>query len=247
MKLLIEAETGKSYLVKNLQDEFHTAHGAIKSADLRSNKTKVISSKGHTFQLFEAGFVDRWEQLQRGPQIMVPKDIGFILAHPGVNQHSNIVDAGGGSGSLCFSLANVCKEVVVYEHSADNVSLLNKNKQLLGLQNVTIKHQDIYDSIEEREIDLITLDLPEPWRALPPAETALKAGGFVVVYLPNLLQVKQYIDAAAESAITIIETVELLERKWKIEKNILRPEFQMLGHTGFLIMGRKLGVKAPGC
>ena len=244
-KLLIETETGKKYLVRDLQEEFHTTHGIIKSADLKSNKTEVRSSKNHAFQLIEAGFIDLWEQLQRGPQIMMPKDIGFIIAQTGINHHSTIVDAGGGSGSLCFSLANIGKEVVVYEHNAENVSLLNKNKQLLGLKNVTIKHQDIYDGIEEGELDLITLDLPEPWRVLPQAEIALKAGGFVVVYLPNLLQVKEYIDAASESAIAIIKTVELLERSWKIEKKIMRPEFQMLGHTGFLILGRKLGVKAP--
>ena len=37
----------------------------------------------------------------------------------------------------------------------------------------------------------------------------------------------------------VLETLELIERKWKIEDKIMRPEFQMLGHTGFLTFCRK--------
>ena len=71
------------------------------------------------------------------------------------------------------------------------------------------------------------------------AEEALKTGGFLVVYVPNLTQVKPFLDAVRRSRIKVLETVELLERTWKIEDKIMRPEFEMLGHTGFLTFCRK--------
>ena len=188
----------------------------------------------------EPSFVDLWEELQRGPQVMIQKDVGLILAKTGVNATSKVVDAGGGSGSLCFSLANVCKEVVVYEINPEHYSILVKNQKLFGLPNVVLKPADVYKGIVEQELDLITLDVPEPWKVTTHAQKALKEGGFVVVYLPNLLQMKRFIDSTARTKITVLEIIELLERKWKIEDKIMRPEFQMLGHTGFLVFGRKL-------
>ena len=108
------------------------------------------------------------------------------------------------------------------------------------MKNLNIKQTNVYDGIEEKELDLITLDLPEPWKMVEPAEKSLKEGGFLVVYLPNLTQMKTFIDSCRGTAIKIIETVELLERKWKIEDKIMRPEFEMLGHTGFLTFCRRL-------
>jgi len=239
-KILIEQNTGKKHLVKDLEEDFHTSAGIIKSSDLKSSKSQVISSKNKFFSLLPPSFPDLKEFLNRGPQIMLPKDIGLIIAKTGINPSSTVVDAGGGSGNLCFSLANICKEVTVYEINPEHYTILSKNKELLGFQNVTLKQENIYLGIKEKDLDLVTLDLPEPWQALPPVEKSLKLGGFLVIYLPNLLQVKQFIEATVNSGIKVLETVELLERKWKIEERIMRPEFEMLGHTGFLTFCRKL-------
>jgi tRNA (adenine57-N1/adenine58-N1)-methyltransferase len=55
----------------------------------------------------------------------------------------------------------------------------------LELKNLKVKKKSIYEGIEEKEVDIITLDLPEPWLAVGPAEAALKVGGFIVSYLPQ--------------------------------------------------------------
>ena len=239
-KILIEKETGKKYYVKDLNEDFYTSGGTISSKDLKSKKSEIKTNKGKVFLVLEPSFIDLWENLQRGPQIMIQKDIGLIVAKTGINKNSMIVDAGGCSGSLCFSLANICKEITVYEIHPEHLNILNKNKLLLGLNNVTIKDKNVYEGIAEKELDLITLDVPEPWQVLFAAEKALKMGGFLVVYLPNLIQAHQFITEAGRSKLKVLETVELLERKWDIHDQILRPQFQMLGHTGFLIFCRKL-------
>lgn len=237
-KILIHVKTGKKYLVKELQEDYHTQYGVVKAKDFK--KERLESNKNEKFICLEPNFVDLWENLRRGPQLVTQKDIGLILAKTGVNKESKIVDAGGGSGSLCLALANVCKEVTTYEINPEHYEIISRNKQLFGMKNLNIKQENIYEGIAEKELDLITLDLPEPWKAVKQAEKALKTGGFLVVYLPNLTQMKIFIDSCRKTAIKIVETVELLERKWKIEDKIMRPEFEMLGHTGFMTFCRRL-------
>ena len=239
-KILIEKASGRKYLVKDTKEDFHTSAGVIESKDLQSTKETVTSSKGKEFFVLESQFSDLWESMQRGPQVMLPKDIGWILAKTGVNKDSKVVDAGGGSGSLCLSLANVCHDVTVYEVNTEHHRILLKNIAAFGFTNIKVKPEDIYKGITEKELDLITLDLPEPWKVTLHAEKALKNGGFIVVYAPQINQAKQFIDSTKGTKIKILETVELLERKWKIEDKIMRPEFEMLGHTGFLTLGRKM-------
>src|SRR3989344_8979731 len=176
-KVLIEEKTGKKYYVKDLKDDFHASQGIIYQKDLSSGKETVISSKKVSFLCLDPTFPDLWENLQRGPQIMLQKDIGFILAKTGVNRDSRVVDAGGGSGSLCLSLANVCKEVTVYEINPEHYDLAQKNIKMFGMTKITVKQNNIYQGIKEKKLDLITLDLPEPWQVLEEAGKALNFGG----------------------------------------------------------------------
>ncbi|HIJ11481.1 TPA: hypothetical protein HA278_05480 [Candidatus Woesearchaeota archaeon] len=236
-KVLIEHKTGTKYYVKDLSDEFHTASGSIASKDMKKDGV-VKSNKGKAFTVVTPTFPDLWDGLKRGPQVMIQKDIGMILAKTGVNKDSICVDAGGGSGSLCLSLANVCKKVHVYEINPEHYDVIQRNVKMFGISNLDLKQENVYKGIAEKNVDLITLDLPEPWQVIEHLGGALKQGGHVVVYLPNLPQVKMFIDSCRDG-LQVIETLELIERKWKIDGRIMRPEFNMLGHTGFLVFCRK--------
>jgi len=235
-KILIHKRSGKKFYVKDL-DNFHTEFGVIAKQDL--SKEIAISSKDEEFSILPPLFSDLWETMTKGPQLVQRKDIGMILAKSGCNKNFKIVDAGGGTGSLCLSLANVCQEITVYETNPEHYDIVQRNISLFGFKNIHLKQQNIYNGIDEDNLDLLTLDLPEPWLVTEHAAAALKQGGHLVVYLPNLHQVKQFIDSTRKTKIQVIETLELLERQWKIEGKIMRPEFQMLGHTGFLTFCRR--------
>jgi len=238
-KVLVDLNSNKKYFIKDLDDNFHTSNGVISKEQMNGSETLVKSDKGRKFVVLEPSFVDLWENLKRGPQIMQQKDVGIVLAKTGVNRNSRVVDAGGGSGSMCLSFANICKDVYVYEINPEHYDVIQKNVQAFGIDNLHLKQENVYNGIVEKNIDVINLDLPEPWQAVNTAEKALKDGGFLVVYLPNLGQVKQFIDACKGTRFRVLETLELLERKWKIQDRIMRPEFEMLGHTGFLTFCRK--------
>ena len=39
------------------------------------------------------------KKLKRGPQVLLPKDLGMIVAYGGMSKESVVVDAGAGSGT----------------------------------------------------------------------------------------------------------------------------------------------------
>jgi len=239
-KVLISLKTKAKFYITNLGEEFVSPEGLISSKDLNSNKEIIETDRGNKLFLLNPLFPDLFEKLNRAPQIVTHKDVGLIIAKTGVNKNSTVVDAGAGSGSLSLSLANICKQVTCYDINKQHLEVVEKNKILFNAENLIIKEGDVAQKLEEKDVDLITLDLPHPWKVVEKAENSLKRGGFLVVYLPNLLQMKKFYDTVKKSNITYIETIELMERQWKIEENIMRPETRMIGHTGFMMFCRKL-------
>lgn len=239
-KILISAKGKKKYYVTNLNEDFVTTEGVVKSLDLCSDKEFVETEKGNKFHIICPSIIDLMDKLNRGPQIIQPKDVGLIIAKTGVNKNSIVVDAGVGSGTLSLALANICKQVTAYEINKKHLNIATKNKALFGADNLEIKEGDVAKGLGETNLDLITLDLPHPWEVVPKAELALKLGGHLVVYLPNILQMKQFVESLKGSKIKLLEIVELIERKWKVEEKIIRPETAELSHTAFMAFCRRM-------
>src|SRR3989338_5982351 len=150
IKKILMTKTGKKFFVKNLEEDFHTQYGYVAAAVLKKAKagSKVLKNTGVELFVAEPQFIDIYQKIARGPQIIAPKDIGAIIAETGIGKKSVVVDAGGGSGALTFFLANICKKVVTYEIREDFFALLKKNKDFLGIKNVLVKNKSVYDGID---------------------------------------------------------------------------------------------------
>ena len=95
--------------------------------------------------------------------------------------------------------------------------------------------------IPEKDVDVITLDLPEPWKALSAADKALKIGGFIVSYSPTTPQVSDFTAAAAKNKnLLYVKTIEIIQREWEFNERVVRPKSQQIGHSGFLTFLRKV-------
>ena len=219
--------------------DLHTEFGMLKEADLKKAKDKISSNINAEFTILEPTFTDLLSKAKRGPQIILNKDIGLILTATGIDKNSTVLDAGSGSGFLACNLARFVKKVVSYERREEFLKIAKENAELLGMKNITFKAKDIYEGIEEKNLDLIVLDLAEPWKTVDHAYNALTPGAFFVAYLPNINQVEEFIRTAEKKFFTI-RIVELLERAWHIEEQRIRPNSQMIGHTGFLCFLRKI-------
>ena len=239
-KLLISRND--RFLIKDTNKDFHTKHGFFKKEDLKKTKGhKIMSNIGEEFSIIDPSFIDLYKRIRRGAQIIPLKDIGLIVAETGINKSSKVVDAGSGSGALCCFLANIAKEVTTYDIREDFIEIVNYNIEYLKLKNIKIKNKDIYSGIDEKNVDLIVLDLPEPWLAIESGKKALKAGGFLVSYSPTVPQAQDFINKINEDYSFIhIKTSEISEREWEIEGRKVRPKSQGIGHSGFISFVRKI-------
>lgn len=228
---------GRFYAWKS--GNLHTDAGMVKEDDLKKSKSTVKSNINSEFKVLEPNFNDLMFRIKRGPQIITKKDIGFILTETGITKDSFVLDSGTGSGYLAFFLAMHAKKVVSYELREDFYKIATENQKALGIKNLKIKNKDIYKGIEEENLDVIIFDLPEPFRAVEHAFNALKQGGYLVAYLPTIPQVEDFMKKAKEK-FTVVKVAELLERTWTVDGLVVRPETQMLGHTAFLCLVRKI-------
>tara|TARA_Y100000310_G_scaffold105664_1_gene104143 strand:- start:13609 stop:14379 length:771 start_codon:yes stop_codon:yes gene_type:complete len=235
----VTVRKGEMYVIKDEKQDFHTNHGIIAKKDLKKNGI-VNSSTKKEFSLFDADFIDMYKQIERSAQIPLLKDIVSVIAFTGLGKKSVVLDAGAGSGGMSLFLANYAKEVVTYDVDKDAVKLVKKNAKMLGLNNVKVKEGDIYRGVAEKDIDVVTLDVPNPWNALGTADKALKVGGFLVVYVPQLTQSKDFVSAVNNHPNFIaFKTAEMLERTWDLDGRKCRPNSRVQ-HTGFLTFVRKI-------
>ena len=239
-KLLISRNDG--FLIKDTTKDFHTKHGFFKKDDLQKAKaSKIVSNTGKEFSIIDPSFIDLYRRIRRGAQIIPLKDIGLIVAETGINNKSRVVDAGAGSGAVCCFLANIAKEVTTYDIREDFIEIVNHNIDYLKLKNVEIKNKNIYDGIDEKNVDVIVLDLPEPWLAIGSAKKALKAGGFLVSYSPTVPQTADFVNAIIKDDDFIhVKTCEISEREWEVIERKVRPKSQGIGHSGFISFVRRI-------
>jgi tRNA (adenine57-N1/adenine58-N1)-methyltransferase len=242
-KKVLYSKEGRKFLVEDLTKDYHCQFGVVKKADLKKKPGSIIKTNTKKeLLLLEADFMDLYRRLKRGAQIVTFKDIGAIIVYTGVNKKSTVVDAGAGSGALASFLAHICKEVTTYEIRDDFYKIVKQNKEKLGLTNLKVKKKDIFKGIDEKDIDLITLDLPNPWNALDVADKALKIGGYLVSYSPTIPQVMDFVNVATKKKnFTYQRTIELIKREWEIEQRKVRPITTQNVHTGFLTFFRKIG------
>lgn len=180
-----------------------------------------------------------YRKLKRAPQVVLPKDIGTIMAYTCISKESIVVDAGAGSGWLALSLARLCKQVYSYDIRGDFLDVARKNQEILGIENIEFKLGDVCKKIEERNVDLVTLDLPGSEKALRNAKKALKPGGYVVGYLPHMEQVKKFVEKLSSLGFEEPCTTETIVRDFLVRKEGMRPTNTGLWHTAYLVFARK--------
>ncbi|MBI3033737.1 methyltransferase domain-containing protein [Candidatus Woesearchaeota archaeon] len=241
-KVLVSG-SGKLFYVKGLDADYHTQFGMVKKDDLRkaASGDSVKTNTGKELFVLSPGFSDLYRKIRRGPQIVPLKDIAAIIAATGIGRESVVVDAGSGSGALACFLANIVKEVYTYEIRPDFFAIALQNVKELGLGNVKVKNKDAYAGFDEKNVDLVTLDLAEPWKAVGAAADCLNVGGFLASYSPTTPQVTDFVSAVSkEPRLMSLKTIEIIEREWEANDRKVRPKSAAIGHSGFLSFARKI-------
>jgi tRNA (adenine57-N1/adenine58-N1)-methyltransferase catalytic subunit len=246
-RALIFDSKQRRYLV-TLADggEFHTHAGFVRHEQLLGapEGTVVRSTTGARYTAVRPTLADFVLKMPRGAQVIYPKDLGPILVLADVFPGARILESGVGSGALSMTLVRAGADVTGYELREDFAAKAISNvSAFLGaaaLDRYHVEVRDLYDGIDERDLDRVVLDLPEPWRVVGPAEKALHPGGILVAYLPTIGQVAQLRAALDHSRFAMAETLEVLHRTWHVDGSSVRPDHRMVAHTGFLTHARLL-------
>ena len=247
------SNSNKRFIFRLVTDgKFETHRGYLSHNELIGKPwgSRVATHMGSPFVLLQPSLADILVETKRNTQIMYPKDIGFILVTMDIGPGKHVIEAGTGSGSLTTALAFIVGPqglVSSYESRPEFQYLAHKNLDRLGLaERVDFKLRDITNGFDERNVDAVFLDLPNPQDYILQAKEALKPGGFLGSILPTTNQVSLLLIALRRANFAFIEVCEVLLRYYKAVSDRLRPTDRMVAHTGYLIFARSVVTELSG-
>ena len=198
---------------------------------------------GKKFTVFRPGTSELMGSLDRGAQIITPKDAASILLNCDVKSGNTILEVGAGSGGLTTALTGAVAptgKVHTVEFKEENALRALKNLKRVGLD----KYWS-YQIGDAREVkvdivaDALVMDMPDPENALDNLTPCLRPGGRICAYIPNMNQLELIVKALRERRFDGIFSIEIIQREMEVHHGGVRPSYEMLGHTGYLVFGRK--------
>jgi tRNA (adenine57-N1/adenine58-N1)-methyltransferase catalytic subunit len=255
-RVLLLDQRGRRYLVRLRAGETWHSHGGGIPHDLLIGSDEglvVRSATGMEFRVFRPRMSDFVLKMPRGAQVVYPKDVGAILVEADIFPGARVLEAGTGSGALTMALCRATGpegRVVSYElrpefqaKAAQNIeTYLGKMPSWLALRDGDVRA--VASSGET--FDRVVLDLPEPWSILESLSSVLPPGGIVCGYLPTTIQIQQLVLALEQGGYEHLETFEILHRSWHVTARSVRPDHRMVGHTGFITIGRRVSAPPTG-
>lgn len=248
--VVLRDERGRRSLVV-LEDggTWHSHSGAV-AHDLligRPDGTAVATPKGVEIVALRPTREDFILKMQRGAQVVYPKDQAMIVGLADIRPGMRVIEAGAGSGALTLALldavgpeGSVCSVERREDHAVDarrNVERFRGGP----VANWELVLGDVADVLATSTAHRVVLDLPEPWHALDGTASALAPGGILLTYLPSVPQVMEVTEALwSHGGFTDVATTETLVRGWDVDGLAVRPAHRMVAHTAFLTRARRV-------
>jgi len=208
------------------------------------NYGELIEIGNKKFWILKPSLIDYLHALKRNAQIILPRDAAHIIINCSIESGNNVLEAGIGSGSLTIVLATMVSpngKIFSYDLREDFLEHALKNIEMANLSDfVSTKLKDITTGIDEKNLDAVILDIPNPWDAIDHAWKSLKIGGFFCSFSPLISQVENTVKELRNQNFIEIKTIENIQRELIITNYGTRPSFDMLGHTGYLTFARKI-------
>jgi tRNA (adenine57-N1/adenine58-N1)-methyltransferase len=244
---------GKMYTFTITQGkEWHTHKGWIVHDDLVGipEGSVVSTSAGLRFTAFKPLLGDFVLSMPRGATIVYPKDAAMIIGVADIFPGAKVIEAGVGSGALAISLLRAIGpqgQLDSFERREDFAEIAKENVQTyFGSlpSNWKLTVGSVQDSNSDNKYDRVVLDMLAPWECVDYAAKILRPGGVFLSYVATTTQLSATAEALKEDGhFTEPLSSETIVRDWHHEGLAVRPMQRMIGHTGFLIVSRRM---APG-
>ena len=241
-------QASKNWLTKiEKNKKLHTHIGIIDFDQVLGLEygSSIVTPKQKRVFLMEPTIFDFVMKSDRKTQIVYPKDLGYIAIRTGLKSGSNVLEIGTGSASLTTffaSLVGTSGHVFTYDVNEEFMEIARKNLKKSDMEkNVSMYNRDIMrEGLELSEIDVAIIDLGDPWNVLHIVHKCLKSSGSVAIICPTMNQLEKTSKHMNEIGFTDIESTEILIRNIEAREGKTRPSMRMIGHTTYLLFGRKI-------
>lgn len=233
--------------------EWHTHKGWIIHDNLVGTPegSVVTTTTGQLkFTAFKPLLADFVLSMPRGATIVYPKDAAMIVGVADIYPGARVLEAGVGSGALTISLlravgpTGMVHSVERRDEFATNATTNISNYFHGKPENWSLDIGSVQEKEFDHQFDRIILDMLAPWECVEMSAKYLRPGGVFMAYVATTTQLSATAEALKDSGFfTEPESTETLVRGWHHEGLAVRPQQRMIGHTGFLIMSRRM---APG-
>ncbi len=239
----------KKWLMKvSKKQQFHTHVGVINHKDVVGKEygSTIKTNKGKYIYLLEPTIHDYIMKSQRSTQIVYPKDLGYIAARTGLQSGQKVVEIGTGSGSLTTFLASIVNprgHVYTFDVDPNFMDIARKNIEKAGVAKyVTMEKLDIKSvkKVPITDVDIVVVDLGDPWTVVPQARKMLKGSGAFVAICPTMNQLEKLATALNENDFYDIECTEQIVRTIEAREGKTRHSFRSIGHTTYVAFARKV-------
>jgi tRNA (adenine57-N1/adenine58-N1)-methyltransferase len=206
----------------------------------------AIDFVGKRYTVLRPGTVELMESLERGAQIVTPKDAATILLNCDIRSGKTVMEVGAGSGGLTTALLGAVAptgKVHTIEFKEENALRALRNVKRTGLDaywEYTVA--DARNVQSDVVADALVTDMPDPWLALDNLYDNLRFGGRICSYVPNMNQAESIVNALRDKGFVEVHALENIQRGIEVHPGGVRPSFDMVAHTGYLIFGRKAAV-----
>lgn len=205
---------------------------------------------GWQYAVMRPRLADYVLSMPRGAQIMYPKDIAQVIQLGDIRRGMRVLESGAGSGAMSLNLLDA-----VGPDGALTTIEMRPEFAKVAVGNATVYFGEqpawwdmrvgdfdtVAATLPEHSYDRIMLDMLDPWNRLEQAHRVITPGGVLVAYITTTTQMSRMVEALRESGVwTEPDIQETLERSWKAQGLAVRPDHQMIGHTGFLVVSRAM-------
>jgi tRNA (adenine57-N1/adenine58-N1)-methyltransferase catalytic subunit len=254
---LIDPKGRRHSIVLAAGGAFHTAKGVVRHDDLIGGPEGVVvtTALGTDYLALRPLLADFTVGMPRGAAVIYPKDQALIVMGADIFPGATVVEAGAGSGALSCALlraVGATGRLISYERRPDFAAIARRNVENFFSRPHPawdLRTGDLVGSLATEPlpaggVDRVILDMLAPWECVPAAAEILIPGGVLCCYVATTTQLAQTIETLrVHAGFTEPEASESLLRSWHVEGLAVRPGHAMVGHTGFLIIARRL---APG-
>lgn len=222
-------------------EELQTDLGVVTAPADATAVDTVESHLGEPFSVRRPRLPDLFHHLDRTGAPMMPRDIGLIIGHLGIESGDRVLDAGTGTGILAVGLGRIDASVITYERNDEFAAVARENMELAGVPNrVEVRTADVTEDLDDLSgFDIVTLDMADAPTVVASAPDLLQTDGGMAVYSPFVEAARAVVETARDTGLSEIETYDTIQRAMDFDTRGSRPSTAGVGHTGYLSFCRR--------